>query len=188
MLETPAADELIVRASRLSAHQIANLATSTRKTMGRGLRSSLGRRPRTLTIANTAAATALERANMEQEMRAKVTLLNEAVLSSAVAIAKRKGRDTSGVQEAWQRFQRAADSGDRRERHRAFRSAKRVFRRGMGLRLTRQWPMASVGAAWALLGILTWDEATTEGPYTIRDREILTRPWMTVSPSQVDLP
>jgi len=70
----------------------------------------------------------------------------------------------------WQKFQRAVDSGEARERQRA-----------LDLKLARQWPMANIGVWWAFLAILTWDLATRDGPYTILDREILTRPWMTVS-------
>jgi hypothetical protein len=181
MSDTPGANDLIGRASRLSADQIATLAASTRRTIGSGVRAYLGIRSGALKAANSAAEAALKRADLEAEMRAKVTLLNEAVLSASVAAAKRQGRDTSGVREAWQRFERAVDSGDSRERQKAFRSSKKVFRRGIGSKLTRQWPMASVGAAWALLALLTWDQATREGSYTIQDRETLTRPWVTVS-------
>src|ERR1700728_3018679 len=105
MLESSAADELIHRASRLSADQVADLAASTRRTIGRGLRAYLGIRSRALKMARSAAEAALKRADMEAEMRAKVTLLNEAVLSASVAAAKRQGRDTSGVREAWKRFE-----------------------------------------------------------------------------------
>jgi hypothetical protein len=73
------------------------------------------------------------------------------------------------------------DLGNSRERQEAFRLARKAFRRGIGSDLTRQWPMASIGATWALVAILIWDQATEEGPYTIRDREILTRPWLMVS-------
>ena len=110
---------------------------------------------------------------MEAEMLAKVTLLNDAALSASVAAAKRQGRDTSGVREGWQRFERAVDSKDSHERQKAFRSEKKVFRRGIGPQLTRQWPMASVGATWALLALLTWDQATREGSYRIRDQRSL---------------
>jgi hypothetical protein len=181
MMGPLAADELISRASRLSADQIANLAKATRKTIGHGLRAYLGLRNRALRTANSAAEEALKRANMQDEMRANATLVTDAVLSASVAAAKSAGRDTSGVREAWQHFQRAVDSGDIRERKRAFRSAKKAFRRGIGPQLTRQWPMASIGVSWAVVAILTWDQATREGPFTIHDREILTRPWMTVS-------
>jgi hypothetical protein len=149
--------------------------------MGRGLKAYLGISSSTFRTVNSAAAEALKRADLEDEMRAKVTLLNRAVLSASVAAAKRQGRDTSGVQEAWQHFEQAVDAGDKPGRQNAYRSAKKVFRRGLGRQFTRQWPMASVGAAWALLALLTWDLATSEGSYTIRDREILTGPWMAVS-------
>src|ERR1700722_12162450 len=179
MLETPAADELIARASRLTGEQIANLAASTRRTIGRGLRAYPGIRSKPLKTANGAADAALKQADLETEMRAKVILLNDAVLSASVAAAKRHGRDTSGVQDAWRRFERAVDSGDSRKRQEAFRSAKKAFRRGIGPKLTRQWPMASVGATWALLALLTWDQAASEGSYTIQDRDTLTKPWTT---------
>jgi hypothetical protein len=149
--------------------------------MGRGLKAYLGISSGTFRTVNSAAAEALKRADLEAEMRAKVTLLNRAVLSASVAAAQRQGRDTTGVQEAWQRFERAVDAGDSPRRQNAYRSAKKVFRRGLGRELTRQWPIASVGAAWALLALLTWDQATNEGPYSIRDRGVLTGPWMTVS-------
>jgi hypothetical protein len=176
-----AADDLIGRASRLSADQIAGLATTTRRTIGRGLRGYFGLRSPALTAASLAAEAALKRVDLEDEMRTKVTALNEAVLSASMAAAEGQGRDTAGVREAWQRFQQAVDSEGRQERQKAFRSAKRAFRRGLGLQLARKWPMAGVGAAWALLVLLTWDEASTDGPYTIEDRDILTGPWMTVS-------
>jgi hypothetical protein len=181
VLEHPAVDELIGRASRLSAEQIVSLAASTRRTMGRGLKAYLGISSSAFRAVNSSAAEALKRANLEAEMRAKVTLLNRAVLSASVEAAKRQGRDTTGVQEAWQHFERAVDAGDGPERKNAYRSAKKVFRRGLGRQLTRQWPIASVGAAWALLALLTWGQAMNEGTYTIRGREILTRPWVTVS-------
>lgn len=180
-MENPAADELIARASRLSGEQIIHLASTTRRTMGRGLKAYLGISSSGFRTVNSAAAEALKRGDLEAEMHAKVTLLNRAVLSASVAAAKRRGRDTTGVQEAWQRFEQAVDSGDRSERQKAHRSAKKVFKRGLGRQLTRQWPMASVGAAWALLALLIWDQATNDGLYTTRDREILTRPWMSVS-------
>jgi len=165
----------------LSADQIAGLATTTRRTIGRGLRGYFGLRSPALTAASLAAEAALKRVDLEDEMRTKVTALNEAVLTASMAAAEGRGRDTAGVREAWQRFQHAVDSAGRQERQRAFRSAKKAFRRGLGLQLARKWPMAGVGAAWALLVLLTWDEASTDGPYTIEDRDILTGPWMTVS-------
>jgi hypothetical protein len=149
--------------------------------MGRGLKAYLGISSSAFRTVNSAAAEALKRADLEDEMHAKVTLLNRAVLSASVAAAKREGRDTSGVQEAWQQFERAVDAGDSPRRQITFRAAKKVFRRGLGRQLTRQWPMASVGAAWALLALLTWDQATSQGSYTIRDRETLTGPWKAVS-------
>jgi hypothetical protein len=176
-----AADELIGRASQLRTDQIVGLATTTRRTIGRGVRGYLGLRSPALTTASLAAEAALKQVDLEDEMRTKVTALNEAVLSASMAAAEGRGRDTAGVREAWQRFQHAVDSEGRQERQRAFRSAKKAFRRGLGLQLARKWPMAGVGAAWALLALLTWDEATTDGPYTVADREILTRPWMSVS-------
>ena len=90
MLDTSAYDELIDRASRLSADQVARLAASTRRTIGRGLRAYLGIRSGALKMARGAEA-ALKQAGMEAEMRAKVTSLNEAVLSASVAAAKRQG-------------------------------------------------------------------------------------------------
>lgn len=181
MFVDPAADELVARASRLDAKEILALAGSTRRTMGRGLKAYLGIPSNKFRTVNSAAAEALKRANRESEMRAKVTVLNSAVLSASIAAAKKQGRDTAGVQEAWERFEQAVDAGDRSGRENAHRAAKKVFRRGLGRELTRQWPMASVGAAWALLALLTWDQATKEGPYTVRDRETLTAPWRTVS-------
>ena len=123
----------------------------------------------------------MEQAHIEDDMRAKAALVNEAVLAASITAARRRGRDTSGVREAWEHFERAVDSGDERRRQGAFRSAKRRMRRGLGPRLASDWPMASVGAAWALLALLTWDQATTDGPYTIRDRDILAGPWRTVA-------
>jgi hypothetical protein len=121
-------------------------------------------------------------ANREEELRAKTERMNEAVLEASVAAAAKEGRDTAGVREAWQEFQRAVDSGDRRVRQKAFRAAKKAFRRGIGPQLTRTWPIASVGASWALMAILTRDLVTQEGTVTVSDREILTRPWITVLP------
>ena len=149
--------------------------------MGSRIKAYLGLLPPTVKTPLSAAEAAMTQANMEADVRAKTTLLNEALLSALIAAGARGGRDTSGVRDAWHAFQRAADSGNSRERQRTFRAAKRTFRRGFGRRLTREWPMASIGAAWALMAILSWDQATEEGPYTIQDRDHLTRPWVTVS-------
>ena len=133
-----AADELIGRASQLRTDQIVGLATTTRRTIGRGVRGYLGLRSPALTTASLAAEAALKQVDLEDEMRTKVTALNEAVLSASMAAAEGRGRDTTGVREAWQRFQHAVDSEGRQERQRAFRSAKKAFRRGLGLQLAAQ--------------------------------------------------
>ncbi len=172
-------NDLIERASCLSADQIAELARATRKSMGFSLSAYLGLRSGALTAS---AEEAIRRAGREEMMRAQARLVEQAVLTAAIGAAHLMGHDTSGVREAWKGYQRAVNLGDRRESQHAFRSTKKVFRKGLGTRLTRQWPMAGLGASWALLAMVTWDLASEEGAYTFRDRAVLTHPWDTVSP------
>ncbi len=130
MFSTSPADELIARASRLTADEIPELARSTRKALGSGLSAYLGLRSSSVTAH---AKAAISQAGKEQEMRTKASLVQEAVLTSAVAAATAAGRDTSGVGEAWLGFQSAVDSGDPRERQRAFRSAQKRSDTDLGL-------------------------------------------------------
>jgi hypothetical protein len=177
MSASSSSDDLIGQASRLSAHQIAELARMTREAMGTGLWVYLGLRSTPLT-AN--ALMAVRGAGGEEAMRAKVSLADEAVLTAAIGAAQRMGYETSGVGEAWQRYQRTVEGENRRRKH-VLHSTQRAFRKGLGSHLTSQWPMASIGVSWALMAFATWHLATPGGPYTLDDRELLARPWMAVS-------
>jgi hypothetical protein len=176
MFGTSSTDDLINRASRLTAEQIAELARATRQSMGSGVLAYLGLRSRPL---SNSASAAISRAGREELIRASAPLVSEAVLTAAIGAAQLMGHDTSGVREAWKGYQLAVDLGDARGRRHAFRSTKKAFRKGLGSPLTRQWPMADIGVSWALTAIVTSDLVTEEGPYTFRDRELLMKPWKT---------
>ena len=171
-------DDLIGQASRLSAHQIAELARMTREAMGSGLWVYLGLRSTPL---SHNALVAVRGAGGEEAMRAKASLADEAVLTAAIGAAQLMGYETPGVHEAWQRYKRTVEGGNRRRRKHVFASTQKAFRKGLGSHLTRQWPVASIGVSWALMAFDTWDLATPDGPYTLGDRELLARPWMVVS-------
>lgn len=173
-------DDLIDRVRTLTGQEITHLAGATRQSIGFGVSGYLGLRSRS-SPAHVDASTVLKSAGREAEWQSKGVVLAEAVLTAAMAAAGRAGRNPAGALEAWRDFQRAVESGDPNERRRAFRACQRTFRRGLGRRLTRDWPMASVGAGWALMALLTWDLATQQGPYTVGDRELLTRPWSAVA-------
>jgi hypothetical protein len=42
--------------------------------------------------------------------------------------------------------------------------------------------MASMGANWAVVALMTWDLAADDGPYTKAHRHELASPWAAVAP------
>jgi hypothetical protein len=167
-----AADELISHASRLAAR-------ATRRSMGRGLAAYLGLAPPS--AAMKAASVALRQARREQLLKTKQTALNDAIIAAAIGAANAAGRDTAGVKSAWDDYNEAVAFGDRRRRKRSFQASRRAFRRGLGP-LGKKWLIASIGANWALVSILTWDLAEDHGPYTPGRRDELGKPWISVAP------
>jgi hypothetical protein len=173
-----AADDLASGASKLTGHQLMELAQATRRSMGHGLAAYLGLGHPSAAI--RAASDAVQHAGREPLLRSKGTALSEAVLTAAIAASSLTGRDTAGVRAAWDEYKAAVESGDKRRRKRAFQASRKVFRRGFGP-LNKKWFIASTGAHWALVAIVSWDLALG-GTYTPEQREELTRPWVSVAP------
>ncbi len=115
-------------------------------------------------------------------MEEKGAHLSEAILSAAIGAASVSGRETADVQAAWDEYKVAVDSGQAKNQKRAFRASRGAFRRGLGRPLDRRWLIASVGANWALVALVTWDLAENAGPYTREHRQELTVPWAAVAP------
>lgn len=115
-------------------------------------------------------------------MADKAPLLEDAVLDAAIGEATRAGHDASGVLPAWGDYKAAVDSGDAQRKKQAFQSSRRTIRHSLGGPLYKRWLMASIGASWALMAILSWDLATETGPYTLEQRAALARPWERVAP------
>lgn len=175
------ADALIAAASRLTGAQLAELATATRKSIGPGPLAYLGLRGRPFAAVQVASA-ALESAGRGPMMAAKAPLLEDAVLNAAIGEATRAGRDGSGVLPAWGDYKAAVDSGDAQRKKQGFQSSRRTIRHSLGGPLYKRWLMASIGASWALMAILSWDLTTETGPYTLEQRAALTGPWERVAP------
>lgn len=175
-----AVDELIATASRLNESQLLQLARATRRAMGRGPAAYLGLASPSAAL--QAATTVGKKAGRESLMEEKGPQLNEAVLSAAIGSASLAGRETAEVQGAWDEYKVAVDSGQHRHQKRAFRASRGAFRRGLGRPLDRRWLIASVGANWALVALVTWDLAENAGRYTLEHRHELTIPWTAVAP------
>ena len=147
-----AADELIGRASQLSTDQIIGLATTTRRTIGRGLRGYLGLRSPALTTASLAAEAALKQVDLEDEMRTKVTALNEAVLSASMAAAEGQGPATQRVcVKRGSVFNRRWTQKAGKSVRRPFARRKRRFGEGSASssRASGRWPaLAPPGRCW----------------------------------------
>ena len=173
-------DALIATASRLSGAQLSLLASGTRKAMGSGLGAYLGLHSSSLTAVR-AASTTIESSGRSVLMTTKAARLDEAVLTAAIGAAQSDGLDPSSVRAAWEDFKAAVDSGDSGRQKEAFQSARKAFLRGLGRRLYRRWLMASIGASWALVALVSWDLTTENGPYRPEQRDILTGPWRTVA-------
>lgn len=175
-----AADELIATASRLSEPQLLDLARATRRAMGRSPAAYLG-----LVAPSSAlrAASAVgKEAGREALLKHKELALTDAVLSAATVAATLAGRDTTGVRVVWDQWKVAVESGNARQQKGTFRASRRAFRRGLGSPLNRRWLMASTGAHWALVALVTWDLAEDHGSYTTANRDELTIPWTSVAP------
>lgn len=101
MLTGSEADESIEAASRLSAHQLSELAQVTRRGFGPGIASYLGLN-RKLSSAMAAAKTVGEGAGRGEMMEVKASELADAVLRCSIEVAIEGGRDASAVQSAWE--------------------------------------------------------------------------------------
>jgi hypothetical protein len=84
--------------------------------MGHGPAAYLGlAAPTALQVSRTSGETAVRQPLMNQKNR----MLSEAVLGAATRAATQAGKDTAGVEAAWDRFGSAVESGSTRERKRA---------------------------------------------------------------------
>lgn len=98
-----------------------------------------------------------------------------AVFTAAIEAAKQRGRDVTAVQEAVNLYMDgSAESSAGRP---STRNLVWTLRRNLGAQLEQAIATASVGVEAAVLACMTWDLTSTDGPYTAKEREILTAPW-----------
>jgi DNA-binding SARP family transcriptional activator len=168
------AREILDRASCLTVAELSALGIATDHAMGWGM---LRRDWVAASRSACNAAAAAGRAAIVEELADDAA--TDAVFVAVSRYAQSRGRDPQPMRAALDAWRRAANSGHRRRRRRAFRRLQRALSHAVGWRAARRVGSAVAGTAAAITALATQDLATVNGPYTREAYERLIGPWRT---------
>jgi len=164
--------ELLHRASCLTLAELIALGTATDQAMGWGkLRRDWVAAERS--ACNAAAAAG--RTAVVQELADDGA--TDAVFVAVSRYAQSRGRDPQPMIATLDTWRRAANSGHRWRRRRAFRRLQRALAHAVGCGAARRVAPAIAGTAAAVTALATRDLANVNGPYTREAYECLIGPW-----------
>ena len=98
-----------------------------------------------------------------------------AILDAAAQAAQESGRDVGAFRLEVDKFRGHDQDRD------AVGDLNKAARRALGWRRHRWVGPASLGTALAVVAVLTWDLAASDGAYTPEIRRELVRPWLAVA-------
>ena len=171
MTDYPAANEILTRASRLTADELITLGEASRP-----LASGLLRPKHAWASALRSASAAAEAAGTSILVEALQSAALVAVISSVLTTAEARGKDAGAARAAFEDWRREVDRRSPRS-HRAFRKLQRTLLRATDLTVHRRLKDAVFATAGAVTAIVTWDLVDPDGDYTPSLRALLVAPW-----------